>query len=129
MPTTDAGTWAKPAASRRHRGARGRSRDSNWSSPDPESPRNVAKTCESASTNSPVETLGDDSPGPEAFPPSPITVPTDTDDAIFAAYKVAKAAGDIDRARALLDLLAPKSAAADAASVTSLALVRGKKGP
>jgi hypothetical protein len=52
----------------------------------------------------------------------------DTDDAIFAAYKVAKAAGDVARARALLDLLVPKMAAADAASTTSLSLVRGKGG-
>lgn len=81
-----------------------------------------------ASANSPGATVGDDSRGPEAVLTSPIAVPADTDDAIFAAYKVAKAAGDVDRARALLDLLAPKSAAVDVASVTPLAFVRGKRG-
>jgi hypothetical protein len=49
----------------------------------------------------------------------------DIDDALFAAFKVAKAAGDCDRARALLELLAPNSATPDAGSVTPLALVRG----
>ena len=91
--------------------------------------RNVAKTCESAFANSPAATVGDDSRGPEAVPVSPIAVPPDTDDAIFAAYKVAKAAGDVARARALLELLAlPKSTVADAASVTPLSVVRGKGG-
>lgn len=88
-----------------------------------ESLGNVAKTCELASANSPGATVGDDTPGPEAFPTSPIAVPADTDDAIFAAFKAAKAAGDLDRARALLELLAPKTRDADAASVTALALV------
>jgi hypothetical protein len=96
------------------------------SSPEPESWRIVAKTCELASGNSPGATVGDDSRGLGAVPTSPITVPADTDDAIFAAYKAAKAAGDVDRARALLDLLSPSPAAAVPASVTSLALMRAK---
>jgi hypothetical protein len=95
---------------------------------DPESSGNVARTRESGFANSPGATVGDESRGPEAFPTSPIAVPADTDDAIFAAYKAAKAVGDFDRARALLDLLAPKSAAVDAVSVTPLALVRGEGG-
>jgi membrane associated rhomboid family serine protease len=60
---------------------------------------------ETAPANSPGATVGDGPRGPEAVRASPIAAPADADDAIFAAYKVAKAAGDVDRARALLDLL------------------------
>jgi hypothetical protein len=95
-------------------------------SPDPESWRIVAKTRELAPTNSPGATVGDGSCGPEAVPAAPTNVAAGTDDAIFAAYKVAKAAGDVDRARALLALLSPTPAAAGPASVTPLALMRVK---
>jgi hypothetical protein len=91
-----------------------------------ESSENAAKPPELSPANSPGATVGDDPRGSEAVQASPIAAPADTDDAIFAAYKVAKAAGDIERARALLDLLSPK--AADAPGVTSLTLVRGKEG-
>jgi len=86
---------------------------------EPDSLRSVAKTCELAQANSPGATVGDDSRRPEA-------VPTDADAAIRLAAKLAIDGGDFERARALLDLLAPKSPAADAASVTPLALLRGK---
>lgn len=95
---------------------------------EPESSRNVAKTSELASSNSPGVTVGDDSPGPEAVPTSPIAVSAGIDDAIFAAFRLARAAGDVDRARALLDLLDPKSSAGEAAGVTPLSLVRGQLG-
>jgi hypothetical protein len=94
---------------------------------EPESPRIVAKTCESGSANSPAATVGDDSRGLGAVPVGPVAVPADTDDAIFAAYKVAKAAADVDRARALLALLSPGPSAAGPASVTPLTLM-GMKG-
>jgi hypothetical protein len=47
--------------------------------------------------------------------------PLDTDDAIATAAKLAIDAGDVDRARALLDLLAAKPRPA---SVTPLVVVR-----
>jgi hypothetical protein len=97
-------------------------------SQDPEMPRNVAESSESAPANSPGATVGDGPQGPEAVPASPTAAPADTDDEIFAAFKVAKAAGDVERARALLDLLEPKTPAPDTGSVTSLALVRGEGG-
>jgi hypothetical protein len=96
--------------------------------PEPESPRNDAKTCETAPANSPGATVADGPRGPEAVPASPTAAPADTDDAIFAAYKVAKAAGDVDRARALIDLLVPKTPSPDMGNATPLALVRGEGG-
>jgi hypothetical protein len=96
--------------------------------PESESPRIDAKSSETGPAIGPGATAGEDQRGPEAVPASPIAAPADTDDATFAAYKVAKAAGDVDSARALLDLLVPKRASDDAASVTPLSLVRGEGG-
>lgn len=53
--------------------------------------------------------------------------PVDADAAIRLAAKLAIDAGDLERARALLDLLAPKQAAT-VASVTPLAVLRSKVG-
>ncbi len=90
-----------------------------------ETARIDAKTPEPGSPNSPGGTVRNDRCGPEANPTNPIG---DTDDAIFAAFKRAKAESD-PRAAALLDLLSAKPAAENVpATVAPLVLVRGKGG-